>query len=649
MDFPKLSLRNFLTIGQAELELDNRGLMLIQGVNEDDTSAESNGAGKSSIVDGLCWALYGITARDVSGDAVVNRTAKKDCMVSVTIVDNGTRYEVTRYRKHATGKNSVTVKQTDAAGSVTDLSKGTDKETQEVIDKIMGCSIDVFLGAIYAGQEKMPDLPGMTDKYLKLLVEQAAGTEELAEAHKEAARRELAVQREFDIAATHMKSLDQRLTDAKAEVTEAEEQVKLFEDGRKDRARTKMEPIKAEQVRLDANRAHLATLRDESVIRDEIDGFAGIATKRKDEELALRLLQQEERDLASAETRFRESVTHMKAAHEKAKQLRLTVDAQIGKPCPDCGKPYEAKDLDDLRKLRDEAITRTANDLREYVTNGKAVIEKHKLKSAEILAFEAGMTDVSAAIPAINALNAELASITGTRAAIKRSEEVIEGCKAAARVCLAEPNAWQPALESRRKKLDKAEEDVKEAGDALRDIEAKLQLHKDATAVFGPAGVRAHILDTVTPFLNERTSDYLGVLADGNIHAVWSTLAKTAKGDMKEKFNIEVTNDQGGDSFKALSGGEKRKVRLACNLALQDMKASRATKPINLWLGDEIDDALDDAGLERLMTVLDGKAKERGTVVVISHNALTDWIDTVVTVTKSGKASTLSGATHRGF
>ncbi|EMR6238924.1 SMC family ATPase, partial [Acinetobacter baumannii] len=137
---------------------------------------------------------------------------------------------------------------------------------------------------------------------------------------------------------------------------------------------------------------------------------------------------------------------------------------------------------------------------------------------------------------------------------------------------------------------------------------------------------------------------YLGALTDGNTHAVWSTLTLNSKKELKEKFTIDVRDNTGGESFKGLSGGEKRKVRLATALALQDLVASRATKPISLFIGDEIDDALDKSGLERLMGVLERKARERGTVIVVSHSELRDWIDDVVVVTKENGYSTVSGA-----
>jgi DNA repair exonuclease SbcCD ATPase subunit len=162
--------------------------------------------------------------------------------------------------------------------------------------------------------------------------------------------------------------------------------------------------------------------------------------------------------------------------------------------------------------------------------------------------------------------------------------------------------------------------------------------------VFSPAGVRARILDEVTPFLNDQTAKYLASLTDGNTTATWSTLVKNAKGEFREKFSIEVEDATGGKSFAALSGGEKRKVRIAAALALQDLVATRASKPIELFIGDEIDDALDQAGLERLTGILEEKARERGSVFIISHNDLKDWVPTTITVTKKdGKSVVIDG------
>ncbi len=130
MKLTYLEINNFLGIGKVVLNLAERGLVAIQGVNNDDASTKSNGSAKSSLPDALCWVLYGVTARGETGDSIVNRTKGKDTKVELSIID-GNLFTVTRYRKHKTGKNALRLTETDAGGTNHDLTQGTDKLTQE--------------------------------------------------------------------------------------------------------------------------------------------------------------------------------------------------------------------------------------------------------------------------------------------------------------------------------------------------------------------------------------------------------------------------------------------------------------------------------------------------------------------------------------
>ncbi|WP_326894506.1 hypothetical protein U8P73_35985 (plasmid) [Rhizobium beringeri] len=204
----------------------------------------------------------------------------------------------------------------------------------------------------------------------------------------------------------------------------------------------------------------------------------------------------------------------------------------------------------------------------------------------------------------------------------------------------AEANPHQKTIDTLTKQAETVEKALIEALAKVTEQEEEVALEAEVVKIYGPAGVRATILDDVTPFLNSQTAKYLTILSDGNIEATWTTLTPDAKGNLKEKFTIDVNNTLGGDNFKAISGGEKRKVRIATALALQDLVATRATKPIELWIGDEIDDALDKSGLERLMQILEEKARERGSVFVISHNELRDHIKQVMLIEKLANKTT---------
>lgn len=651
MNFEKLEIWNFLTVGQAAVDLTDRGLLLIQGVNEDDPSAESNGAGKSSIVDALCWSLYGVTARGVTGDAVVNKTAKKDCCVGVTIRDNATDdfvYVVERNRKHRNGKNQALVhkRPDDTSLPAVDMSKGTDKETQEVIDKIIGCSLEVFMASVYCGQDNMVDLPGMTDKVLKTLIEEAAGIEVLTDAYTVARGRYNAVKGSFDTATEtysqtvrHTATLTGDLADMTISAVE-------FDTGRKDRA-------KAELIKVLPIKAQIKELQEKINEHDEPAIIAKLVELQG--QLAAQTAEQSELDaLNVARQRLEQGVTRLETQLEGAKRDVLkteravaTVDAQVGKACSECGKTYHADDLCDVKGIREDDAALAVKNAEPITAALAKAKEEVKIATEKASAFKASMTDVSAVAARQRVLSALKASIDGQRVAITTMEYEVVRHSDAAKVKLNEANPWDMGIVGKKREIETQESNLIARRKRLDELTVDVELLTDAVAVFGPAGVRAHILDTVTPYLNDRTQDYLGALADGNIHAVWSTLSKTAKGDLKEKFNIEVSNDKGAESFAGLSGGEKRKVRLATAMALQDMVASRASKPISIFIADEVDHALDEAGLERLMGVLERKAKERGTVLVISHNALGAWISEVITVTKSGGYASVSGENLR--
>lgn len=647
MNIVSVSGENFLTLSKFEIELSERGLLLVQGENKDDSSAESNGAGKSSVADAICWALYGVTARGVASDAVVNKTAKKDCFVEVTLSDGTDEYRITRYRKHSTYKNQAIVlqKSKNPGEMPIELHKGTERETQEVIDKVVGCSLEVFTAAVYAGQEKMPDLPAMTDKQLKLMIEEAAGVEVLAKAHLKAREKFNLKAGEMTVAQSRieMATHNQKVLQGDLERTEAE--YKNYEDQRKPLAKaelSKVVPIKAE---IDALGVSIAALKEADVVVEltAIDAkFSSLRAESDKLEEFKNAAAAADRSFTLAEAAARTA----KRAHENAQTDMENVSKKVGTPCGECGKEYCAHDVEVVKLLREADVVKAHGELRKAADTYRKAKEEAETAQKAATEFKASMTDTTEMARRRSELNAVLSTIDAHKKQVTTKTRDIEDIKVKAKSYLESPNPFAKMIELHKGKIKQNDEILAKSLAEKAALDEEYELLDSAVKVFGPAGVRAHILDTVTPYLNDRTSHYLSALADGNIHAVWNTLAKSAKGELKEKFNIEVVNDKGAESFSGLSGGEKRKVRLATAMALQDMVASRATKPINIFVADEVDHALDESGLERLMTVLNDKAKERGTVMVISHNSLADWIDNVITVKKESGFGTLSGATR---
>lgn len=646
MKFTSLTANNFLTLGRASIHLDGRGLNVIQGVNDADTSAHSNGAGKSSLVDALCWCLFGSTARGVKGDAVVNRTAKKDTEVFVKMVNGATEYIVVRYRKHKEFKNSLRLLSRTAGDegmAPADLSKGTDADTQKEVERVLGCSQEVFLAAVYSGQEIMPDLPKMGDRDLKRLIEEAAGLQRIELAYEEARSRRLEVQGAMTANSTKVDSVKVRIARDESALLLKTDSANAWDAARADRVTNARATVIATTAQLteaaavlktnkpayDAHKAEVATIDASLGEHSAIEGAARAAE--------------------TAATRADSGIDRAGLANARSVVATIVdqianADVEMAKPCDECGKPHTADEKAEYIAHREKRLTDARANL--------ALVEaKVRDQLAAAVTARNTATKARAKVPDVSATNARRAELVkqidafeNEVKAARRLQQDVEAAKLALATRESEVNPFSDAVTTLKGQIAADAASLAALNEAQEGLRKRLEIADAVVKVFGPAGVRAQILDTVTPFLNDRTADYLSALSDGAITATWSTLTRAASGDLKEKFSIEVSSTTGGDSFLSLSGGEKRKVRLATALALQDLVASRATQPIDLWIGDEVDDALDPAGLERLMTILERKARERGTVLIISHNDLADWCDQITTVRKKDGYSTVEGS-----
>ena len=87
--FKKIRYKNFLSTGQQfiEIELDTSPTTLVVG---------NNGAGKSTMLDAMCFGLFAKPFRAVKKDQLVNTINEKDCIVEVEFVIGKKQYKIIR-------------------------------------------------------------------------------------------------------------------------------------------------------------------------------------------------------------------------------------------------------------------------------------------------------------------------------------------------------------------------------------------------------------------------------------------------------------------------------------------------------------------------------------------------------------------------
>jgi len=92
--FERIRWKNFLSTGNqfTEVSLCDNATSLIIG---------TNGAGKSTILDALCFSLFGKPFRKINKPQLINSTNEKDCRVEIEFTLSGTQWKIIRGIKPA--------------------------------------------------------------------------------------------------------------------------------------------------------------------------------------------------------------------------------------------------------------------------------------------------------------------------------------------------------------------------------------------------------------------------------------------------------------------------------------------------------------------------------------------------------------------
>ena len=178
-----LTVRNFMSVGNQTqaIDFDKGQLTLVLGENMDlggDDSGARNGTGKTTIVNGLSYAIYGSALTNIKKDNLINKINNKSMLVTCTFEKNGIEYHIERGRKpnllkfKINGQEEVPVDQ--------DESQGDSRETQKAIEELFGMSHDMFKHLVALNTYTEPFL-SMRNNDQKDIIEQLLGITILSE------------------------------------------------------------------------------------------------------------------------------------------------------------------------------------------------------------------------------------------------------------------------------------------------------------------------------------------------------------------------------------------------------------------------------------------------------------------------------------
>ena len=631
--FNRVEMKNFMAVKEATLDLDNRGLVLIEGKNKSNDSFTSNGASKTTLITSITYALYGKTEKGLKADEVVNRIEKKNTHVKLTFLVGEDEYRIERYRKDKTHKNKVLLFCNDK-----EITGSTNDVTDKAIQDLFGIEFNTYVNAIMYGQGDIPMFSQATDKGKKEILESITNVEVYKKAQ--------------DVAKEKIKEIEQEQQSKESDINQLKFKVSMLEeqyDKDLDYYNSVMEQKKQEEESIEQAKKEAERQREEiskqieevknNIPQVEETEFEFSDSYYKAQEAINKLETHKKDKLLPAEQEVTTTFNIIKYDITELNKKHSQLDTSDH--CPVCGSP-----IDNSHKVKEqeniqEQLEVKKKQLEQYqealnkIEDKKLELESKKEKIQSIMQVEE--EDKNRHQQAIQEQYRNQQSYYTKISELEHKKNSIIDPVLNDYSYIKEPDKeqYKKEIASIELTIDKHSKDVLQ-------LESNKVQYQQAVEAFGNKGIRSVVLDFITPFLNEKANEYLQVLSGSDISVEFQTQVENAKGELKDKFDVIVTNSNGGTSYKSNSAGEQKRIDLAISFAIQDLIMSKDDISTNIALYDECFDGLDTVGCENVIKLLKDRLNIVGTIFVITHSeSLKPLFENVITMVKEDGVSRL--------
>lgn len=612
LNIKQVHAENFLSYGRLSVDLDTRGLILLEGENKDDARADSNGAGKSALIESVYFGLFGDTLRGVPVGDLRRRGSKSPMIVKLLAEVDGVELIIER-RRDGTKSNFVYTFNGEVGCHSNDP-----KQAQIQLNELMGWTPALFRQVVIFGQNVDFNFSVAKDSERKELLENL-----LPDASK------------FDVLYTMVR---ERITTEESKLSNLRVVRRPMLENDYLRGTETLQSLEAkrdsfeEEKRVRVEKLSADLKRYEDDIRESLDVISQTSEELREREAAVNDCQK---------NRMHENETlieKLRIAESKAGELESTRDsltwqisdanaeiraasnskvrfATLSGSCKHCGQDVEP-----------EHVEKMVADLDATISEKTKLVEEltGKLKSVDVEISETNSA-INAGNAAIRAADDKLRSaeyrLSETKSALESCEKNLESKQKLAqgvREVIAQEerhgNYFDEQISDCRSKLINLDRER----EALQAEEMKLagavELCGYVAKLYGNQGLKTFIFDSSIPEIMARANEALQLLTDGAITVEIKT-ERNKTGN--EKIVFDVNNIYGGSHISAQSSGQRRKIDIALLWALNSLCSGR----VNVKFIDEAFDALDSTAGAYVAKLLRKQREEIPTIINITHRS----------------------------
>ena len=604
--FKVLKAENFLSFEKLEYTL-QEGITSIEGFNLDDNNSE--GSGKSAILNAICWVLYAKIPKDAAVDEVI-KEGKKSCRVEI-LLDNG--IEIIRSRK----PNDLYMLKDKVEFRGKDM-----KETQEKIEEMLGLSLTTFLQSIYFAQNYPKKFVTSNEvEKAKILSE----IQDLTVFDKARKKAQLLLKSENLNALLARKDIErdeEMLNHLKEQIDCYAESQKLFESDKKDKISELKDEINECREELEESEELLKSVKkikfNEKAIKIEDCMEAIIVQETKLSEAI------DNKDkIKGQELDLKSYIKRWLAKVDKASDKIESLKNPKNKECPMCKTVLEKLDKNHFA----EEIAILNEEIEELLDQS----DKYKEELEELV------------VPNVEEMEEQLKELDLDRKALhqedrklrKQKEDYTNSKRDITRL-QKELSELETEILDTKKSEFKSPIDIVELSNRFKlrqksakknkttESKAEIKSEQLETLKHGFKEVKQFVFRSILNELTRKSNRYLADLFE---QAVTIQFTNESEGGDISKILVNVTIDGIDRPLGLYSGGQFRRIQLAVDLALSDIVSSRGTKSVNLIILDEYFKDLSEPSMEKAIGLLSSLGKN---VIMIEHNSIIKQLATNV-------------------
>ena len=626
MKVTRLQAKDIFSLGEIDINLENKGLCLVSGYSKDEN--DSNGSGKSSLAHkAITWGIWGETVIGAKADHVIKK-GRVHCSVKVDVTTSlGRSYRIIRSRN----PNTLTLFLLQGNDYNPVVVPKTMTETQEYINRELGVDFKTWANTNFFGQGRKLNFPELTaaNRYqvleeilpigkLRQWLEHTTSTLKSLDDFQGGVTRGIAEMQKTIITTTQNRDYAQERFDKwilanDGKITEVQNTIKAHDKGQEMVEGQLLVHSKALEV-LDAS-----------------------VNQHKKSKLKTTYMDLKADSVAIEETLLKANKIKSQWGRKLREYQSLKMD--VKKLCNFCENPLTDQQVSELEE-KQLSINREIDISTDALQKAAAALDYwmgNQTKNREWAIINAEERDEYAF------LEGKYSDIQLKVKSLEQQREVKYRCALLDQLFNLHEEV-NPHLSTHDAYKIQLSHEVREEDRLLeKQRETRTQIYQTDFWKQGFGNeIRIYLLEQVCTFLNEKANNYMQELGNGQIKVFFSTKKESGSG-VKEEFNVAVESESGAGSYSLLSGGEQALTSFAIGLALSDLAATQSKGQCSFMVLDEPFTNLGPTNCERLVQFLKAYSTTKNTILLISNEAsLKDLIPNKIEVEKQNGTTRLT-------